>query len=27
LSHGRSTAGSQRPGARRHRRVVRPGVR
>ena len=27
LGHGRSTAGSQRPGARRHRRVVRPGVR
>jgi glycerol-3-phosphate acyltransferase PlsX len=27
LSHGRSTAGSQRPGTRRHRRVVRPGVR
>jgi hypothetical protein len=27
LNHGRSTAGSQRPGARCHRRVVRPGLR
>ena len=27
LGHGRSTAGSRAAGARRHRRVVRPGVR
>jgi arginyl-tRNA synthetase len=27
LNHGRSTAGSRAAGARRHRRVVRPGLR
>jgi glycerol-3-phosphate acyltransferase PlsX len=27
LGHGRSTAGSRSAGARRHRRVVRPGLR